>query len=249
MGEHVFAAACQRHAVVSAVVDHEILHQDAITVGIESHSCVILNDGVADACHLHIIFKHTLYLKAYKAISDDGMIDYMSVAFACLHKPDSVPLPRLVGIERLKSISLEHNRVFCCPVDDKLSFAPSPQTGASMEIYMRPGFYGESAIRVDKCHIINDIRPLGSPVHVFQSVVGKRVVIVGVMAVLVREDADSADDIVGVLSVCCQMYHILIAVGVENQTVLDEEWVVVVVRVYCDFHKHIQTVVGVNLLI
>ena len=249
MCEDVFAAACQRHAVVSAVVDHEILHQYAVAVGIKAHPSVILDDGVGDACHLHVIFQHTLYLKAYEAISYDGMVYDMSVAFARLHEPYSVPLSRLVGIERLEAVALEYYGVLGSPVDDELSLAPSPQASASMEIYMGAWFYCEGAIGVDKCHIINDIRPLSGPVHVFQSVVGERVVIVGVMPVLVGEDAYSAYDIVGILPVCRQMYHVLVAVGVENQAVLDEERVVVVVRIYCDFDENIQAVVGINLLV
>ena len=87
---------------------------------------MILDDGVGDVNRLHVVFEHSLDLQAYKAVSDDGVTDSVSVTFACLHEPNSVPLPGLVVVIRLKSVALKHHGILSGAVYNQLTFAPSP---------------------------------------------------------------------------------------------------------------------------
>ena len=83
--------------------------------------------------------------------------------------------------------------------------------------------------------------------HIFHRVVCQRIIIIGVMSVFVREDADPTYYIIGVLAVSRQMHHFLVAVGVENQAVFNKKRVVFIVRVYRHLDEHVKTVVSINL--
>ena len=115
--QKIVAAACQCDAIVSAVIYQQIRHPDAVTVGVNAHSCVVFDNCVVDVSRSHVVFQHPLNLQSDESVSDDGVVNAVPVTFARFHKPDSVPLPRLVGVKRFESVALKHNRIFRCSVD------------------------------------------------------------------------------------------------------------------------------------
>ena len=93
------------------------------------------DDGVGDCQRRFVVFKKTFSLYSNETVLYYGVVDIMTAAFSCLHEPDSVPLSCFVLIERLQSVTLKYYRIVNGPVYYKLSFAPSPQPAAVVEIY------------------------------------------------------------------------------------------------------------------